>query len=73
MLAAFGISIIGCIVNYVFMIFVPSFAQQQLHIAPSSAFLSTLVAGVSGGAAGDGGHGLAATRPRPRQAGHGGR
>lgn len=46
MLAAFGISIIGCVVNYVFMIFVPSFAQQQLHIAPSATFLSTLVAGV---------------------------
>lgn len=46
MLAAFGISIIGCVVNYVFMIFVPSFAQRQLHIAPSAAFLSTLIAGV---------------------------
>ena len=33
-------------VNYVFMIFVPSFAQQQLHIAASATFLSTLIAGV---------------------------
>jgi MHS family proline/betaine transporter-like MFS transporter len=45
-LAAFGLSIIGCVVNYVFMIFVPSFAQQQLHIPASATFLSTLVAGV---------------------------
>ena len=44
--AAFGLSIIGCVVNYVFMIFIPSFAQQQLHIAPSATFLSTLIAGV---------------------------
>ena len=46
MLAAFGISIIGCVINYVFIIFVPSFAQNQLHIPPSSTFLSTLTAGV---------------------------
>jgi MFS transporter, MHS family, proline/betaine transporter len=46
MLAAFGLSIVGCVVNYVFMIFVPSFAQQQLHIPASATFLSTLIAGV---------------------------
>ncbi len=45
-LAAFGVSIIGCVVNYVFLIFLPSFAQQQLHILPSATFLSTLIAGV---------------------------
>ena len=44
-LAAFGISIIGCVINYVFIIFVPSFAQGQLHLPPSSTFLSTLIAG----------------------------
>jgi MFS transporter, MHS family, proline/betaine transporter len=44
-LAAFGLSIIGCVVNYVFVIFVPSFAQQQLHIPASATFLSTLIAG----------------------------
>ncbi len=46
LLAAFGISIIGCVINYVFVIFVPSFAQQQLHIAASSTFLSVLISGV---------------------------
>ena len=45
-LAAFGLSIVGCVINYVFIIFVPSFAQQQLHIPPSDTFLSVLVAGV---------------------------
>ncbi len=45
-LAAFGVSIVGCVVNYVFLIFLPSFAQQQLHILPSATFLSTLIAGV---------------------------
>ncbi len=44
MLAAFGVSIIGCVINYVFVIFVPSFAQQQLHIPASSTFLSVLIA-----------------------------
>ncbi len=44
MLAALGVSIIGCVLNYVFIIFLPSFAQQQLHLAPSSTFLSVLVA-----------------------------
>ena len=46
MLAAFGLSIIGCVVNYVFVIYVPSFAQAQLHIPASATFLSTLIAGV---------------------------
>ena len=46
LLAAFGISIIGCVINYVFIIFVPSFAQSQLHIPPASTVLSTLVAGI---------------------------
>ena len=46
LLAAFGLSIIGCVINYTFIIFLPSFAQQQLHIAPSATFLSTFVAGL---------------------------
>jgi MHS family proline/betaine transporter-like MFS transporter len=46
LLAAFGLSIIGCVINYVFVIFVPSFAQQQLHIPASSTFLSVLISGV---------------------------
>lgn len=45
-LAAFGVSIIGCVLNYVFFIFVPSFAQQQLRIPASATFLSTLIGGV---------------------------
>jgi len=45
-LAAFGVSIIGCVVNYVFVIFVPNFAQQQLHIPASYTFLSVLIASI---------------------------
>ena len=44
--AAFGLSIIGCVINYVYIIFLPSFAQQQLHIAPSTTYLSTIIAGL---------------------------
>jgi MHS family proline/betaine transporter-like MFS transporter len=44
--AAFGLSIIGCVVNYVFIIFLPAFAVQTLQIPASMTFLSTLVAGV---------------------------
>ena len=46
LLAAFGVSIIGCVLNYVFIIFLPSFAQQSLQIPPSSTFLSASIAGV---------------------------
>ena len=46
LLAAFGLSIIGCVINYVFIIFLPTFAQQQLHIPPASTFLSVLISGV---------------------------
>ncbi len=45
-LAAFGMSIVGCVINYVFVIFVPNFAQQQLHIPAAATFLSTLIEGV---------------------------
>jgi metabolite-proton symporter len=44
--AAFGLSIIGCVINYVFIIFLPSFAQQQLHIPASTTFLSTTIAAI---------------------------
>ena len=42
-LAAFGVSIIGCVLNYVFFIFVPSFDQQQLRIPALATFLSALI------------------------------
>ena len=45
-IAAFGLSIIGCVLNYVFIIFLPSFAQQQLQSSASTTYLSTIVAGV---------------------------
>lgn len=45
LVAAFGVSIIGCVLNYVFIIFLPTFAQQQLHISPQASFLSVLIAG----------------------------
>jgi MFS transporter, MHS family, proline/betaine transporter len=45
-LAAFGLSIIGCVVNYVFLVFLPSFASQTLHINLSHALWSTTFAGI---------------------------
>ncbi len=44
-LAAFGLSIIGCVVNYVFLVFLPSFASQTLKIDLSYALWSTALAG----------------------------
>lgn len=46
LLAAFALSIVGCVINYAFIIFLPSFAQQQLKIPASTTFLSTAIAGV---------------------------
>jgi len=46
LLAAFALSIVGCVINYVFIIFLPSFAQQQLKIPASTTFISTAIAGV---------------------------
>jgi MHS family proline/betaine transporter-like MFS transporter len=42
--AAFGLSIIGCVINYVFMVFLPSFAAQTLKIDLSNALWSTMLA-----------------------------
>ncbi len=44
-LAAFGLSIIGCVINYVFLVFLPSFASQTLKIDLSHALWSTALAG----------------------------
>jgi MHS family proline/betaine transporter-like MFS transporter len=46
LLAAFALSIIGCVLNYIFIVFMPSFAQQRLHIPASTTFLSTAIAGL---------------------------
>ncbi len=43
---AFALSIVGVVVNYVYLIFLPSFAQEQLHIPASTTFLSAAIAGV---------------------------
>jgi MHS family proline/betaine transporter-like MFS transporter len=43
-LAAFGLSIIGCVINYVFLVFLPSFASQTLKIDLSYALWSTTLA-----------------------------
>jgi MHS family proline/betaine transporter-like MFS transporter len=43
--AAFGLSIIGCVINYVFLVFLPSFASQTLKIDLSRALWSTAFAG----------------------------
>ena len=45
-LAAFGLSIIGCVINYVFLVFLPSFASQTLKIDLSHALWSTSLEGV---------------------------
>jgi len=45
-LAAFGLSIVGCVINYVFLVFLPSFASQTLKIDLSHALWSTSLAGV---------------------------
>jgi MHS family proline/betaine transporter-like MFS transporter len=44
-LAGFGLSIIGCVVNYVFLVFLPSFASQTLKIDLRYALWSTALAG----------------------------
>jgi len=44
-LAGFGLSIIGCVVNYVFLVFLPSFASQTLKMDLSNALWSTALAG----------------------------
>ena len=46
LLIGFGISICPCAINYIFLVFFPSFAQQQLNIPASTTFLSTAVSGV---------------------------
>lgn len=45
-IAALVLSIVGVVVNYVFMVFLPSFAQEQLHIPASISFLSAMVAAI---------------------------
>ncbi|WP_100176162.1 MFS transporter [Bradyrhizobium nitroreducens] len=46
LLIGFGVSICACAINYIFLVFFPSFAQQQLKIPASTTFLSTAVSGV---------------------------
>ena len=45
-LAAFGLSIIGCVGNYLFNIFLPSFATSQLGLSASTAYASGATAAV---------------------------
>ncbi|MBV9522522.1 MAG: MFS transporter [Alphaproteobacteria bacterium] len=44
--AAFGLSIIGCVLNYTFIVFMPSFAAQTLKIDMSHALYSAVFANV---------------------------
>jgi len=46
LLAAFGLSIVGCVVNYVFIVFMPSYAFQTLKIDSSLALYSATFANV---------------------------
>jgi MFS transporter, MHS family, proline/betaine transporter len=45
-LAAFGISVVGTVGNYIFNIFMPSFATGQLGLPPATAYYSTAFAAV---------------------------
>jgi MHS family proline/betaine transporter-like MFS transporter len=45
-LLAFGLSIVGCVGNYIFNIFMPSFAAGTLKLPPGSAYWSTAIAAV---------------------------
>lgn len=45
-IVAFTLSIIGVVVNYVFLVFLPSFAQAELHIPASTSFLAATIAGL---------------------------
>jgi MHS family proline/betaine transporter-like MFS transporter len=46
LLVAFGISVIPCVLYWVFLVFLPTFGVQQLHLSPSATFFSTTFAGV---------------------------
>ncbi len=45
-LMACGLSIVGCVGNYIFNIFMPSFAVSQLHLPASVAYYSTALSAV---------------------------
>ncbi|HZS82874.1 MAG TPA: MFS transporter [Stellaceae bacterium] len=45
-LAAFGLSIIGCVLNYTFIVFMPTYAAQTLKIDPGLALYSATFANV---------------------------
>jgi MHS family proline/betaine transporter-like MFS transporter len=46
MLAAFGLSIIGCIANFIFVIYLVSYAIKTMHLPPSSAFTCAVASGL---------------------------
>jgi metabolite-proton symporter len=45
-LAAFGVAIVGTVGNYIFNIFMPSFATGQLHLSPATAYYSAAFSAV---------------------------
>jgi MHS family proline/betaine transporter-like MFS transporter len=46
MVQAFGLSIIGCIANFVFVVYLVSYAINTMHLAPSSALSCAVVSGL---------------------------
>ncbi|MFC7555983.1 MFS transporter [Pseudoroseomonas wenyumeiae] len=46
LLIAFAISISPCVLYWMFLVYLPTFAQQQMHLSPSSTFFSTTLAGL---------------------------
>ncbi len=45
-LLTFGISICSCVMYWLFLVYMPTFAQQQLHISAAATLFSTSIAGV---------------------------
>lgn len=46
LLVAFAFSISPCVIYWTFLVYLPTFAQQQLHISPSATLFSTTFSGV---------------------------
>jgi MHS family proline/betaine transporter-like MFS transporter len=46
MVQAFGLSIIGCIANFVFVVYLVSYAINTMHLAPSAALSCAVVSGL---------------------------
>jgi MHS family proline/betaine transporter-like MFS transporter len=46
MLQAFGLSIVGCIANFIFVVYLVAYAIKTMHLAPGAAFTCAVASGV---------------------------